>query len=554
MRLERFGMQPFVDQNLSRNARVLLVDDDPAMRRLLCHWLEQAGYRVEQASDGEQALAAIQSQCPEFLVTDWEMPHLDGLELCRRVRELNLPHYVYILFLTVKSRPDETVAGLEGGADDFLPKPISQAEILARMRAGSRVLELESRLSLAADTDALTGLASRRRFFRDLEEQWQRAQRLGRPMSCVMMDVDFFKRINDIHGHVIGDSVLKTVADLLAADGKGLVCRYGGEEFCAMLPETGEAEAAVWAEEARKRISGAAIAVAGKELRLTCSFGTAQNHDDTQTCEQLVDQADQALLCAKRSGRDRVVRFESLADTGELELEGDGRHESLFHGIAARHVMTPVVVCLREEETVGQAAEFFLRSRINSTPVVDGAGRLVGILSEKDLMAAMVSLECWNRPIREVMKPNVIYYDEDTPIRVIYEFLCRVSIRRVVVVDEGRPTGTISRGTLLRWFRNLVVTKGLVDASAGLGAAPEVDPYRSKHRLAETSHALATQVACLEDYLRANPGDLAAHVVGGVTRMQELLDDLLAYSRYADHDSGDLATLRSILLNSTHVD
>jgi len=547
-------MQPSADSALARNPRVLLVDDDPAMLRLLARWLERAGYRVGQAADGRQALEAIEAQCPDFLVTDWEMPHVDGLELCRRVRQLDLPHYIYVLFLTVRSTRDETVAGLEVGADDFLTKPVHQAELLARMRAGSRVLELERRLSKIAHTDLLTGLVTRRTFFPILDKEWKRAKRHHRPVSCAMIDIDFFKRINDLHGHFAGDYVLKTVAEMLQADCRctDVVCRYGGEEFCALLPETRELQAAQWAERVRRHIAATPVRLGEKEIRITCSLGTAQNHDDTQTCEQLIDQADQALLCAKRSGRDRVVSFESLADSGELQLKDRGQRRDLFQGIAARHVMTPVVVCLREDETIGQAAEFFLRSRINSTPVADCRGQLSGILSEKDLLAALVSLECWNRPIREVMKPNVICYEGETPIRTIYEFLCRVSVRRVVIVDQGRPTGTISRGTLLRWFRNLVFSKGLLDDALLREGQAETDPYRSKQRLAETSRNLAAQVAQLERHLGEDVEDLAPHVVGGVTRMQELLDDLLAYSRYASGPPN--ASLQAILLNGSHVE
>ena len=287
-----------------RAPRVLLVDDDPAMLRIVSKWLERSGYQVETVGDGEQAMAALEGECPDFLITDWEMPHLDGLELCRRVRGLDLPHYVYILFLTVKADRAEKIAGLEVGADDFLRKPIDQGELLARLRAGSRILDLERRLSEMARTDPLTGLLTRRSFFDVLAKEWHRAKRMRLAMSCVMADIDFFKRINDIHGHPAGDAILKTVANLLqeGCRASDVVCRCGGEEFCVLLPETKEHDAALWAERIRKRIASLVFPVGGKELRITCSFGTAQNHDDTQTCEQLVDQADQALLCAKRSG------------------------------------------------------------------------------------------------------------------------------------------------------------------------------------------------------------------------------------------------------------
>jgi diguanylate cyclase (GGDEF)-like protein len=535
--------------------KVLLVDDDPAMLRILSKRLEKAGYPVRTAGDGQEALCAIEEECPDFLITDWEMPRINGLELCRRVREMRLPHYVFVVFLTVKSTSEEIVAGLEVGADDFLTKPVDQGELLARMRAGSRILELEQRLSVMARTDSLTGLMTQRSFYELLDKEWQRSRRFHLPLSCVMIDLDFFKRINDIHGHPAGDAILAAVARLLTGSCRGCdsVCRYGGEEFCVMLPETGESDAAVWAERVRRRMAAVVVPVGGKEIRITGSFGAAQRHDDTQTAEELVDLADQALLCAKQSGRDRVVRYESLADADERELADARQYEGLFQGIAARHVMTPLVACLREDETVGQAAEFFLRSRINSTPVVDAAGRLAGMLSEKDLLATMVSLDCWQRPVREVMKPNVISYEEETPIRSIYEFLCRVSIRRVVIAQDGRPTGTISRGTLLRWFRNLVISKGLL-------AAPEIpqhgdlDPHRSRERLAETARELARQASELQRRFQENADDLVPYVVGGATGMQELVNDLLAYSRYANQSNGLAAVEQTMVIDGSFMD
>jgi diguanylate cyclase (GGDEF)-like protein len=546
-------MATSADNIAPASGKVLLVDDDAAMLRLVSRWMEGAGYSVRQASDGQLALEAIEAECPDFLVTDWEMPRLDGLELCRRVRELELPHYVYILFLTVKRTSGETVAALEVGADEFVTKPLDRAELLARMRSGDRVLQLERRLRELAHSDPLTGLLTRRTFFQSLAREWERSKRFRRPLSCVMVDIDFFKRVNDSHGHAAGDAVLKGVARELAAKSRksDLVCRYGGEEFCLMLPETKEPDAARWAERFRKHLASVRFPVAGETVQITCSFGAAQVHDDTQTCEQLVDEADQALLCAKRSGRDRVVRFESLSDAGEKEFDEAGQHGGLFRGITAREVMTPVVACLQESETVGQAAEFFLRSRLNSTPVVDAHGRLSGILSEKDLMSALVLPEFWSRPIRESMKPNVICYPPDAPISTIYEFLCRVAIRRVVIAEEGRPVGTISRCTLLRWFRNMLATRGLLGSAV---PPDDLSPTDSRSRLGQAARELADQVAQLEGRLNQEEQDLVPYVVGGVTRMQELVDDLLAHARYANRIPGDEGGLEAFLLNAHHSD
>lgn len=535
-----------------RPPKVLLVDDDRSILRIVAHWLTSEGYQTFQAADGEAALKLIESDCPDFVLTDWEMPRMDGLELCRRLRQMELPHYVYVIFLTVKAGLEETVAGLEVGANDFLCKPIDKVELLARMRAGGRVLELERRLSRMAYTDPLTGLLTRRAFYEALGREWERAKRYRLSLSCVMLDIDYFKRINDVHGHAAGDAVLAAVAQQLVSNCRAcdLVCRHGGEEFCVLLPETPDLGAAQWAERVRQSMHDLHIDIGGTPVRVTCSFGTAQRHDDTQSGEQLIDQADQALLVAKRSGRDKVVRYESLAESDDTELREGQREGTLFQGVLARHVMTPVVTCLRDEDTVGQAAEYFLRSRINSTPVVNDQGQLVGILSEKDLMSALVSLEFWGRPIREVMKPNVICYEGDTPIRIIYEFLCRVSIRRVVIVDNGEPIGTIARSTLLRWFRNMVIANGLLDSGLPGPVPSEADPYRSRQRLVETTRELAQQVSGLDAHLADAGEDVVAHVVGGVTRMQELLDDLLAYSRYGA-SSADAATLLQRLLLST---
>ncbi len=438
--------------------RVLLVDDDPATRRRLSGWLEGAGYTVAAAADAAAALAKIDAQVPDFLIADAEMPHLGGWELCRRVRDRPLSQYVYLVLLAAGPQQVQAADSPDGGADDVLCKPVAQGELLARLRSGRRVLELERRLCQAEGIDPLTGLMTRHAFHEVLAREWYRASRYGAPTACVMMDLDFFKRINDVYGHSAGDAVLRATAAVLLASCRrsDCVCRYGGEEFCILLPETDDRRAAAWAQRARRRLAAETIAVAGTEVRMTASFGTAQRHDDTAGPEQLVDMADQALLCAKQSGRDCTVRYESLTDAHELEPTNPRSREALFRGIVARDVMSPLGVFLRESESIGRAADLLLRRRINSAPVLVDVGRLAGVVSEKDLLAAMVSLDCWREPVCKVMKPNVICYDEDAPILTVYDFLCRVSIRRVVITGGGRPVGTISRGTLIRWFRNLL--------------------------------------------------------------------------------------------------
>jgi two-component system, cell cycle response regulator len=453
----------------SADYNILLVDDDPAMLRLLGRWLTTAGYMVRAAADGQEAIEAIDAECPDFIVTDWEMPRLNGIDLCRRIRDMPLPHYAYVLILTVKNARAEIIQGLEHGADDFLAKPVSEGELLARLRSGARMLELERRLSLMANTDSLTGLSNQRTFYEAMGKEWHRTQRSRLPLSCVMLDLDFFKRVNDVYGHPAGDAVLRSVAELLQANSRtsDTVCRYGGEEFCIMLPETDENNAAMWAERVRERLASLHLPVGNGEFHLTGSFGVAECREDTQGSEQLVDMADQALLCAKRMGRDQVIRYALLADGVELETEYASRRDRLMQNVIARDVMSPLTACLPSDATIVDAVEVLLRTGVSAVPVMDGDGRLAGFLSEKQLMVAAAN--SWRQPIRNVMRPHPICYEETTAINIIHDFLCCASIRRVVITNDGRPTGTIDRRSLLQWLYNRVKQTAASERDAVVG-------------------------------------------------------------------------------------
>ena len=288
--------------------KVLVVDDDPAMRRIVSRILTSAGYEVTCAVNGFEAMEVMEHDFPSFVITDWDMPVLDGTEFCRMVREKKLPHYIYLVMLT-GSYTDRLVEGLSSGADDFITKPVKPQELLARMLAGARVLKLEEQLRLLAARDPLTDLLNRRTFFEILDQEWRQSRRSGGPLSCVMIDVDFFKAVNDTHGHATGDAVLKGVSQRIAESCRrsDCVCRYGGEEFCVLLPDTTEQGAALWAEHCRAAIAEMPLVAGQSAIRVTASFGVAQQNHAIDTPEKLLDLADQALLAAKRLGRNRVV-------------------------------------------------------------------------------------------------------------------------------------------------------------------------------------------------------------------------------------------------------
>ena len=515
---------------------VIIADDDDLIRKMLARWLTRAGYNVREATNGTEALRIVREQPPDIVITDWEMPGVEGPQLCHEIRQLPLPHYVYLLILTSRNDPKWVVEGLESGADDFLSKPIREAELVARLRAAARILEGERKLQQLARTDALTGLLSQRSFYDILCYEFQRARRTSRPLSCAMLDLDFFKRINDVYGHPVGDVVLKVTADTLLRSCRhsDVAARYGGEEFCVLLPETSEAQALNWAERFREMLRATEIVAGDKKLTVTCSVGVSGLYEDTLTPEQLLDQADQALLCAKRTGRDRVVTYQTVNQNVEFDLDESHRRHDLFEGILAEHVMTPIVAPLQGDETVEHVAAYFLRSRISSAPVVNENGQLIGIVSEKDLMEAITSSEGWNRPISELMRPHVITYPADTPVRVIYEFLCRVAMRRVIITDQGVPVGIVSRASLLRWFRNLVLSE-----RARAKGQPLAADNTAEDIIQDALNQIGRERDKMAQKLVEKPPDLCAHLVGAASRIQEIAVDILAFASAVQNPLGE---------------
>ena len=510
---------------------VLVVDDDPALLRLIVKIVSSAGHHVSQAENGRQARDLILREPPDLVVCDWDMPELDGLELCRQIRRQPLAQYVYFVLLTGKSGGDDMVEGLGAGADDFVTKPINRAVLLARLEAGSRVLRMERQLRMASEQDPLTGVLNRRAFHERFVQEWERAARYGHPLSCVMVDLDFFKRINDTHGHAAGDATLTAVASLLKDECRpsDVLCRYGGEEFCVLLTETNEAGAAQWAERVRAAISGAAIPAADVVLRVTASLGVAERLADTASPEQLTELADQGLAVAKQSGRNRVVRFSSL---NEPMLDPHDKQTAVgpLAGVLARDVMSVALLCPNQDDTVAYVADLFLQLRLSSAPVVDEAGTVAGIVAEADLLTRTALGRGWEAKIRDVMRTDVVCYDENTPVEQVYQFLSRVSVPRIVVVDQGRPTGVISRATLLRWFRNWVATHEEA-GSDDRRTCPDRERERRKAAIIKTAEAAEERAADLRRRVVKEDNDFVPCVVGEATRLQSLVNDLLGHCR-----------------------
>lgn len=430
---------------------VLVVDDDPAIQRLLQVLLKGGGYEVSSASDGRQAIELVRQKEPSYVITDWEMPGMDGLELCRRIRALDLNHYVYIVFLTGRAGEEDLRTAMDAGADDFLVKPLRKQELFARLTAGSRVVRLESHLSQLATQDALTGLLVRRAFSGYLDKEWHHARRSQRPLSLVMLDIDHFKKINDTHGHPAGDAVIHGVAGLIRGSSRksDVLCRYGGEEFCVLLPDTDEASACGWADSLRARVAETSIPVGDSTLEVTVSAGVAALGIDLEIPADFVKLSDDCLLAAKQLGRNRVVSRGDLVSQDPLDGLED---RSGLAGVLARDAMTPLSERVESSWSIAETADYLVRSQLSSVPVADEAGGLLGVLSDKDLLTLTEAVGWEAQHVTDVVRTNAVAYDEATPLGSILSFMNRSLVSSVIVTTLGKPSGVISRMCLLRWL------------------------------------------------------------------------------------------------------
>jgi diguanylate cyclase (GGDEF)-like protein len=295
--------------------RVLAAEDNPVFQSMLRTMLTKWGYEAVIARDGNEAWNILQGpNAPRLAVLDWMMPGRDGVEICRRIRSARREPYIYILLLTARNESQDLIEGMDAGADDYLTKPFNAHELRVRIRAGRRILDLQEELLQAREAlreqathDGLTGLLNRATILAKLDDELARSARDGRPVAVLMVDLDRFKAVNDTHGHLAGDAVLREAASRLksAARRYDSVGRYGGEEFLVVLPGCEAAAAGAQAERLREAMAGAPFRAESRPLAITCSIGLASSSDCAP--EFLVRDADDALYQAKAQGRNCVI-------------------------------------------------------------------------------------------------------------------------------------------------------------------------------------------------------------------------------------------------------
>ncbi len=302
---------------MNERMKVLIADDSATSRGMLRKSLAKWGYEVVMAEDGAEALDILERpDAPPMAILDWVMPHLTGPEVCKKVRETRREPYTYILLLTSKNSKDETVEGLEAGADDYIVKPFDQQELSVRLRAGKRIIDLQLSLMDAreelrekANKDLLTKLHNRAAIMATLQTEIARSHRDQRSVGVALLDIDHFKKVNDTYGHFAGDAVLRETAARLKNSMRAYdqVGRYGGEEFLVVLPNCDMEQAVQQADRMRLRLQESKIlADAGVEIPVTASFGVTITDLSDRDPDVFIRVADEALYKAKANGRNRV--------------------------------------------------------------------------------------------------------------------------------------------------------------------------------------------------------------------------------------------------------
>jgi len=295
--------------------KILIADDDVTSRRVLTGVLKKYGHEVVTTVDGAEAWEVMQRpDAPRLAILDWMMPGLAGVEVCRRARTLPSDQPPYIIILTSRDEKADIVAGLEAGADDYVAKPFDADELRARVDVGRRLIELQERLMEAREAlaheamhDPLTGVLNRRAFAVALSRQLSVERRYHHGLALGICDVDWFKKVNDKHGHQVGDEVLSGLVRLMENNLRGhdVLGRHGGDEFVLLTEHAAEGDAVIPYERARAAVADNPIPTRVGNVSITISFGVKIWRAD-ESEDQLLAAADTALYRAKNRGRNRV--------------------------------------------------------------------------------------------------------------------------------------------------------------------------------------------------------------------------------------------------------
>lgn len=429
--------------------KVVLLDRAGEQRDKQLSLLGEAGCQVRAVENISRAQRAIANDPPDVLLASAGLLAEDDWRFCSWLRGGEFTRHVYLIVSVEHDTGELAVAALEAGADQVVRAELPAEELAARLRVAQRTLEREASLRRQAKCDLLTGLASEAVFAELLEKEWSRSRRYGLPLSCVALELEGLEEVARQGGQAFCNESLRRIAQLLQRSCRtsDLVCRREDNRFLILLPETNEKNAALWANRICARIPQLPLDDEREPLTVRGRGGVAQRLEDTQSGAELIDLADQALAAARQNGASRVVTAHSLAEHRNSLALATSPH--LFGNAVAEERMVPLSAVLRPQTTAAEATRTLLASGLTSLPVVDDQETLVGIVSERDLLVLQLWPDWREMTIGNVMQRNVVTYDAATPLGVIYEFLCRVTLRSVVITRNGRAIGLLGRRDLL---------------------------------------------------------------------------------------------------------
>jgi two-component system, cell cycle response regulator len=492
---------------------VLLMSADRGLLRCLGKLLEICGCEVCPVGEFQQATAALASLSPDFLILDAESGLDEALNFSRAQSARRARGEVYTLLLTHSAEVHELYKALEAGVDDFLAKPVVYCELLARIRAGARELELERRLGEQSGIDPMSGLANRRAFESRLGRQLAAGTVYsGSAAACVLMEIDFFRRINHQLGRRAREAVLANIAAKLrelAGDAVFLAC-VGPGRFAFLPPlvptspdksgtsgrKMTDVEATAWAEGLRQQWAEAEIVAGKRQLQFTASFGVAVSDEPNHppgghhvpmvagfnaaghvprvvthpataaraashpkagssiTAAEVLRRSAAALDLAMASGGNCVLRYLQLDDQDEA-LSSFAAPGRLFEGAFARDVMTPLPGLLRTEDLAGEALQLLRRCRLAALPVVDKDGKLLGVLTEDCTTDDLTPRGAAFVTVGQVMNDEVACLDENASFTELVEGFAQDAAATIVITHNGRPTGLATPENLVVLGRTL---------------------------------------------------------------------------------------------------
>ncbi len=290
-----------------RRKTILVVDDEVVNLDILAELLDR--FDVIDVTSGEEALEVLAKEKIDLILLDILMPGMDGYEVCRTIKADKSLRHIPVIFITSKNDDLSIEHAYEIGASDYITKPFRHRELVARVGNALRIQELQEELRLLASIDPMTRLYNRRYFTTMADKILKLARREKNPLSLAILDIDRFKRINDTYGHLAGDRVITALSEKLMSRYResDLLCRFGGEEFVILMPNTELDVAALLAERTRKEVEKLQVPYNGKTISMTVSIGVSQvDLENEETLDPVLKRADDALYIAKKQGRNQV--------------------------------------------------------------------------------------------------------------------------------------------------------------------------------------------------------------------------------------------------------